>query len=663
MINIPNETKQWKTGLNSDLFGNIAVTKNISFDNEGYLELAGSSRVIQTELIDADVDRASVILKDQSGYFVNTWDDPYTVDYQPLAVAPTKITEADAPRGDIQSDAVWYGGKLIVSDRSNVVFRVEAEGGAWTDTNVSLTDTSQGQHPVKVFPSQNAWCVADIYTVKMYTDISATPTLAVTLTIPTDYKITSMTYFNQYMFIATKHNYGGKAAMYVWDGSSTSASQVYEIDSHIIHDIVVYSDSIVLLSGSGALLRFNGAGFDMLDAFPVFYTPYTLSDLTNINHYKNILKSNSDVLYINFSYNNVSNVFLNQPAGVWCYEPKVGLYHKYAFTLNNVIRNTLTTANVNITTDEITVTASPITGTACVFKAFGTAIGGLVDEGVYYVIKVNATTIKLATSYANAIAGTAIDLTGTGTTGQSIVFFPDIDFGAFRANRPAAILPITTTSSIWGADVLWSADVISRGSTTDYGTLGTVTQFIDARGYFVTPKVFSNEVTDTFKLLTLKYAPLSGTDKILIKYRVLDDGITTIDASGTNWRITWTSVNTFTTTYSEWANAQVGDEIEVLQHAGAGLLAHITSITSVGGTYTITIDENFDNYLTGDIGLAIFRNWIKLATIDATNTDGFISRNIDAKGKFIQVKVELRGKKVKIEELKIDNKYLLPASR
>lgn len=33
----------------------------------------------------------------------------------------------------------------------------------------------------------------------------------------------------------------------------------------------------------------------------------------------------------------------------------------------------------------------------------------------YYVIKVNDTTIKLATSYANAVAGTAIDITTTGT--------------------------------------------------------------------------------------------------------------------------------------------------------------------------------------------------------------------------------------------------------
>lgn len=41
----------------------------------------------------------------------------------------------------------------------------------------------------------------------------------------------------------------------------------------------------------------------------------------------------------------------------------------------------------------------------------GTVVGGLVDGGTYYVIRVNADTIKLATSYSLAIAGTAISIT------------------------------------------------------------------------------------------------------------------------------------------------------------------------------------------------------------------------------------------------------------
>jgi len=52
-----------------------------------------------------------------------------------------------------------------------------------------------------------------------------------------------------------------------------------------------------------------------------------------------------------------------------------------------------------------------------------TAIGGLSNGTLYYVIKVDSNTIKLATNYANCVAGTAISLTSvTGSTTQKFNF-------------------------------------------------------------------------------------------------------------------------------------------------------------------------------------------------------------------------------------------------
>jgi hypothetical protein len=127
------------------------------------------------------------------------------------------------------------------------------------------------------------------------------------------------------------------------------------------------------------------------------------------------------------------------------------------------------------------------------------------------------------------------------------------------------------------------------------------------------------------------------------------------------WRATWTSTTTFTTTQADMASAVVGDEIEILRGAAGGLLAHITEIVNNSGTYTVTIDETFDQYITGDVSTFVFRNWTKFAVIDPTNTLGYLNEKLDAKGKFIQFKVELRGLGVQIEEMKVDNKYLLPA--
>ena len=59
----------------------------------------------------------------------------------------------------------------------------------------------------------------------------------------------------------------------------------------------------------------------------------------------------------------------------------------------------------------------------------GTAIGGLTDGTVYYIIKNDQNTIKLATSQANANAGTAINLTalGTGTNHTLNVAFDSVN--------------------------------------------------------------------------------------------------------------------------------------------------------------------------------------------------------------------------------------------
>jgi microcystin-dependent protein len=79
-------------------------------------------------------------------------------------------------------------------------------------------------------------------------------------------------------------------------------------------------------------------------------------------------------------------------------------------------------ANVNITTEEITVTGHSYrrTGFRVRVSSTGTIIGGLAINTDYYVIVVDANTIKLATTRANAIANTAINLTSQGTGTHTI---------------------------------------------------------------------------------------------------------------------------------------------------------------------------------------------------------------------------------------------------
>jgi len=82
---------------------------------------------------------------------------------------------------------------------------------------------------------------------------------------------------------------------------------------------------------------------------------------------------------------------------------------------------TIATTAVSTTADTITSTAHGLsTGAKVTYgAASGTVLGGLSDATAYYVIYVDVNTFKLASSAANALAGTAIDLTGTGNSSQT----------------------------------------------------------------------------------------------------------------------------------------------------------------------------------------------------------------------------------------------------
>lgn len=78
---------------------------------------------------------------------------------------------------------------------------------------------------------------------------------------------------------------------------------------------------------------------------------------------------------------------------------------------------TFASTDVNTGNEQITVTASPefITGRKVQLTTTGTLPTGLSLATDYYIIVVDSTHIQLASSLANAIAGTAINLTGQGS--------------------------------------------------------------------------------------------------------------------------------------------------------------------------------------------------------------------------------------------------------
>lgn len=134
-------------------------------------------------------------------------------------------------------------------------------------------------------------------------------------------------------------------------------------------------------------------------------------------------------------------------------------------------------SNVDPSTDRITVTAHNLqTGDAILFDNEGnTAPTGLTDGTLYYVIYVDANTIKLASSYANALASTAIDITADGSGANSLTpsFLAALSFDAASAVSAAADTITITAHRLQTGDAV----VLYNGGTVPGGLAAGATYY------------------------------------------------------------------------------------------------------------------------------------------------------------------------------------------
>lgn len=96
-----------------------------------------------------------------------------------------------------------------------------------------------------------------------------------------------------------------------------------------------------------------------------------------------------------------------------------------AFTLGlGSVDKTFATTDVTAATDTIAIGTDLLTGTKVQVSSSTTLPAGLSASTDYFVIRSSATEIQLAASYADAIAGTQIDITDTGTGTHTLEIVP-----------------------------------------------------------------------------------------------------------------------------------------------------------------------------------------------------------------------------------------------
>ena len=343
-----------------------------------------------------------------------------------------------------------------------------------------------------------------------------------------------------------------EAMLFIWNGSSTGASLGIGVGSDAILEVKPYKSSFVVVTRAGEVLYFNGGGFQRLALFPVYNTNEILGDPqdNNANGQAHLAVDGDNILtHIGNELQpfgmKQDKYIKDQPAGVWCFNPKVGLHHKYSLSNSYAYIFAVTNANINTTTDTFTISSGTVPQTGNIIRmSSSNGVGGVTLRKNYYIIKVTDTSFKIALTKEQALAGVAVDLTSTSSGTHYFMAVDLIDYGITRYDTAGDV-------SIHGYKTSTYTDIIAGGTLpdkdlTNIQAVCTAVPYLPNIGLLETPKIFSQGDEDIRKSISIGYKPLNAESKIVIYARTKD--VLGLPISTVNDGCTYTGKNNVYTT-------------------------------------------------------------------------------------------------------------------
>lgn len=703
----PQNTKKYTQANSGDFDGDIYLSKNITFDNVGYIGLEKRTRnlidsAVATYLVNnpnesiqrivnCDLTKSIWVMGTNKLAYLN---NQFTLTQDATSGSPTMNSNA--------GDMIGFFANCTVS--STTITQILAVAGATTSAIDYFDGTTWRQviglsvvlpNRLAIMENFAALAVGGGNLVQLVSNGggSGAMTPGLLLTLPANFVVTSMDWNNNLLYIGTLDTRNKEAMVFTWDGSSTSANAGYPVKAKQVCALRRYdSNGVVAITSIGQLVR--------IDTLVTLDENSELAHLPIYNMEKDWIGDSNQTLWslpilhggmavdkyrifigVNAQYSTPQNgansdYFENNfISGVYCYDPSVGLYHKYSVDgAPRTLTGAITTSNVNLATGVITIPSAicPPTGTPVFYddgnNGNGSWITPIAYDTRYYVIQISPTTLQLATTYANATAAipVPITLTSQGNSAQFLAFCPVNGYGGTN-QMIRALMVLKQVATVDGllpptsqaTRLLFGSFMNKINATTQNTGLHAPETKQENRGYFITTMNLSENITDTFQKFYIKYIPMvNDYDAIIIKYRPFNTLLYGNKIYTATTPATWTSSNTFTTADALMIPSLViGYEVEITNGEGSGYIAHITNVSSpVNGVYTVTIDENLRNITAGNTFYFTVDNWTKSEKITISsvgNNDGYAEIVLNAKYSQLEIKVELRGESVYIAEMQL----------
>ncbi len=679
MISAPNPT--YSQPNNSDKFGNIQYSKNINLDEEGYIKNSPRTVQLYDEAANSDFDLPVMFGRYSNGdYIIPTTDSAFNGSYDSDDITFEENEGTNNPNLSTHSHGVIWQSRIHASENTTVVSKALAAsaGTTWDDRVTGLT--TGVRHYMCVFLNRNQLCVTNGNVVKQYDEDYVNTT---DLTIPSDFEAIGLSYNNNTMGVITRlgsetEGQNREAYFFLWNGSTTTADLGgWGVGAEACVAICAYKTTFAILTKNGQLKMFNGGGFDDLGSLPFYFTDKVWGNLVNPEGKGEIMTAEGDVIYINLGLNletygrKLESHLPNSPSGVWCYDPALGdggsLYHRNSASISQAYAFVVTDTNVDTTTNILQVSSGTLPQTGCLvrYTAATTVLGGLRRNHDYYLIKLTSNTFSLAETKALAVAGTAIDITSKGAGINNFWMYDLIDYSQTYTNEAGGV-SIVGDSNMLNRDLIFGTDTFNS-SLTDNANVCICVPELEARGYFVTPRMYSTEgVTDSQKTFLIKHRPLKEGDSIVVKTRtrqIVGLPITTPQGQTTSDEATWVNSQTFITKSDLTEALEAFEngyelELELVSGVGGGTMVKIEDLRIQDTDYVIVTEEEVIGAANGLKSFFIIDHWIERTTVDSdssTNDLGYAEIPIGSVGSWMEAKIELRGVEVSIADWQLIN--------
>ena len=350
MIEIP-QNNQWVQTNRSDVLGNLVGTLNVDFT-----KVLGNTRVnrmIQTtsqnngsapnasltsypvgfQIFNSKIWTVAGAKAHQSGTV--TANSSFVVD----ATSGTP-TDCDSTQSDILVTTLGGTGYLFVTANSKLYY---VTSGSWSNTSF----TGDGPWMMTAYASRLYFTVSGLS--KIYSTVDG-PTIVsssdYSLTLGTNFIPTVMRASSNRIWIGTIAK-NGKGYVFEWDGVSTQPTREYRLESQGVCSMVIKDDVPYIMDTNGRLQVYYNGTFKELARLPTddkFFLKAT--DTVNDRYIHpngmSVCNGKINILINNKLDDSAGSIPEFCPSGIWEYDEKIGLYHKYSASYLPVSQNSVT---------------------------------------------------------------------------------------------------------------------------------------------------------------------------------------------------------------------------------------------------------------------------------------------------------------------------------